>query len=91
MKLIIVKINLILTPALVQSLFDLGMAIETRQVHKRFVNYLKHYYFGTTCYTVFGQFSLYLEGLDYILSHAKTRDKIKSKSRKFLSKNLKHC
>ena len=33
---------------LFQSLFDLKMTIEKRQVHKRFIKLSKHYYYGTT-------------------------------------------
>jgi len=77
----------ILISALFQSLLDLETAIEIRKVHKRFIKL--RYYFGTTCYRVFGlKFSLYLEGsrlFRLYLLNPKRLDKEKISVQKFIT------
>ena len=95
-----IEINFIFLILLPYCLFYLEISIATRQVHKRFVKLpIALSFWHATCYTIldlhFLYFSEVLDFLDYGLSLAKARDKIKSKKawtfsikRKFLSKNF---
>ena len=74
-----------MTSALFQSLFDLGMAIELRQVHKHLKKLPITLLFW---HDVFGlKISLYLKGL----SLAEARDKIKFKKGENLLDKEKFC
>ena len=69
----------ILTSALFQSLFDQEIAIEIRQVHKRFIKLPVSLLFWHDVLDSFWTSIFTIEGLDYILSLIKARNKIKSK------------
>ena len=72
-----------MTTALFQSLFDLETAIEKRQVHKRFIKLHVQFFLPPRAINFLDLNFLYiwkvLAFLDYSLSLAQARDKIKSK------------